>query len=41
MDDGRLPVGVSFVVWSLMAVLAASALAAMGYAEWARRRTGG
>jgi uncharacterized protein (DUF952 family) len=38
-DDDRLPVGVSFVLWSLLAVLAASALAAYGYAEWARRRT--
>jgi uncharacterized protein (DUF952 family) len=37
-DDGRLPVGVSFVLWSLMTVLAGAALAAFGYAEWLRRR---
>jgi hypothetical protein len=37
MDDDRLPVGVSFVLWSLMAVLAVSALVAFGYAEWVRR----
>ncbi len=36
-DDGRLPVGVSFVLWSLLAILAAPALVALGYAEWARR----
>jgi uncharacterized protein (DUF952 family) len=36
-DDNRLPVGVSFVLWSLMAVLGVSALVAFGYAEWARR----
>jgi uncharacterized protein (DUF952 family) len=41
MDDGRLPLGVSFVVWTLMAVLAVSALVAAGYGEWARRRTDG
>jgi uncharacterized protein (DUF952 family) len=38
-DDGKLPVGVSFILWSLMAILAVPALAALGYAEWARRRT--
>jgi uncharacterized protein (DUF952 family) len=37
-DEGRLPVGVSFVLWSVMAVLAVAALVAFGYAEWARRR---
>jgi uncharacterized protein (DUF952 family) len=37
-DDGRLPVGVSFVLWSLTTVLAVPALAAFGYAEWLRRR---
>src|SRR6188472_1226915 len=36
-DDGRLPIGVSFVVWSLTAVLAVAAAAALGYAELARR----
>ncbi|HEY3530055.1 MAG TPA: DUF952 domain-containing protein [Nocardioides sp.] len=36
-DDGRLPLGVSFVLWSLMAVLAVAALIALGYAEWAGR----
>jgi len=37
-DDGDLPIGVSFVVWSLTAVLAVAAAAALGYAEWARRQ---
>jgi uncharacterized protein (DUF952 family) len=37
-DDGDLPVGVSFLLWSLTAVLAVPALAALGYAEWVRRR---
>jgi uncharacterized protein (DUF952 family) len=37
-DDGRLPVGVSFILWSLTAVLALPAAIAFGYAEWARRR---
>jgi uncharacterized protein (DUF952 family) len=36
-DDGDLPVGVSFVVWSSTAVLAVAAAAALGYAEWVRR----
>ena len=37
-DGGRLPVGVSFVTWSLLAILAVSALAALAYAEWVRRQ---
>ena len=37
-DDDRLPTGVSFVLWSLMAVLAVPAFVAYAYAEWARRR---
>ncbi|HEX4471850.1 MAG TPA: DUF952 domain-containing protein [Nocardioides sp.] len=37
-DDGRLPVGVSFVLWSLMTALAVPALAAYAYAEWTRRQ---
>jgi uncharacterized protein (DUF952 family) len=37
-DDGDLPLGVSFVLWSLTAVLAAAAAAAFGCAEWTRRR---
>ena len=37
-DDGDLPEGVSFVVWSLMAVLAAAALIALGYGELMRRQ---
>ena len=36
-DDGDLPEGVSFVLWSLMAVLAAAALIALGYGELMRR----
>lgn len=36
-EDGRLPIGVSFVLWSLMSVLAVAALVAFGYAELARR----
>jgi uncharacterized protein (DUF952 family) len=39
-ENGRLPIGVSFVLWSLMAVLAVSALAAFGYAELTRRQAG-
>jgi uncharacterized protein (DUF952 family) len=35
-DDGRLPVGVSFVLWSLTLVLAVPALAAFGYAVWVK-----
>lgn len=34
--DNRLPVGVSFVLWSLMGVLAAAALVSLGCAEWLR-----
>ena len=37
-DDGRLPIGVSFVLWSLMAVLAVAAAVAFGWAEWSRRQ---
>lgn len=37
-DDGELPIGVSFVLWSLTAILAVSAGAALGYAEWVRRQ---
>jgi uncharacterized protein (DUF952 family) len=39
-DDGDLPEGVSFVLWSLTAVLALPALVALGYGEWARRQAG-
>jgi uncharacterized protein (DUF952 family) len=39
-EDGRLPTGVSFVLWSLTGVLAVPAAVALGYAEWARRRAG-
>lgn len=39
-DDHRLPVGVSFVLWSLTGVLAVAALVSFLYAEWARRREG-
>jgi uncharacterized protein (DUF952 family) len=38
-DDGRLPVGVSFVLWSLMGVLTLPAGVAYAWAEWARRTT--
>jgi uncharacterized protein (DUF952 family) len=38
-DDGRLPLGVSFVTWSLLAILAVSAFAALAYGEWVRRQT--
>lgn len=38
-DDGRLPVGVSFVLWSLTVILAVPALVALAYAEWARLQT--
>jgi uncharacterized protein (DUF952 family) len=38
-DDGRLPVGVSYVTWSLLAILGVSALAALAYAEWVRLRS--
>jgi uncharacterized protein (DUF952 family) len=37
-DDGRLPLGVSFVTWSLLAILAVSAFAALAYGEWVRRQ---
>jgi uncharacterized protein (DUF952 family) len=37
-DDGALPEGVSFLLWSLMAVLVVAALACLGYGEWLRRR---
>jgi len=37
-DDGRLPIGVSFVLWSMTAMLGVSALAALGYGEIARLR---
>lgn len=37
-DDDRLPVGVSFVLWSLLAVLAVPAAVAYAYAEWTRRQ---
>jgi uncharacterized protein (DUF952 family) len=38
-DDGRLRVGFSYVLWSLMGVLGASALVAFAWGEWARRTT--
>ena len=38
-DDGRLPVGVSFVLWSLMGVLTLPAGVAYAWGEWARRAT--
>lgn len=37
-DDGDLPDGVAFLLWSVLAVLAVPALVALGYAEWARRQ---
>jgi glutathione S-transferase len=37
-SDDRLPVGVSFVLWSLTAILAGAALVAFGYAEWLHSR---
>jgi uncharacterized protein (DUF952 family) len=39
IDDGDLPVGVSFVVWTLTGALAAAAAAAWAYAEWTARRS--
>jgi len=36
-DDGRLQVGFSYVLWSLMGVLGAPALVAFAWGEWARR----
>jgi uncharacterized protein (DUF952 family) len=41
MDNDRLPAGVSFVLWSLMAVLGIAALTSLLYAEWARRSAPG
>jgi len=38
-DDGRLQVGFSYVLWSLMGVLGAPALVAFAWGEWARRST--
>ncbi len=38
-DDDRLPVGVSFVLWSLLGVLALPAGVAYAWGEWARRAT--
>jgi uncharacterized protein (DUF952 family) len=35
-DDGRMPIGISYVLWSLMGVLAAPALVAFAWGEWAR-----
>jgi uncharacterized protein (DUF952 family) len=35
-DDGRLPVGFSYVLWSLMGVLGAPALVAFAWGEWTR-----
>ena len=40
-DSDRLPIGVSFVLWSLLAVLAVPAVAAFAYAEWLRRQGAG
>jgi uncharacterized protein (DUF952 family) len=37
-DDGNLPEGVSFLLWSLMAVLAVASVVSLGYAEWLRRQ---
>ncbi len=37
-DDGDLPVGVSFVLWTLTGAVAAATVAAWAYAEWAARR---
>lgn len=37
-DAGRVDPAVPFLLWSLLAVLTVPALAALGYAEWARRR---
>jgi len=36
-DDGRLAVGFSYVLWSLMGVLGAPALVAFAWGEWVRR----
>ena len=35
-DDGRLAVGFSYVLWSLMGVLGAAALVAFAWGEWVR-----
>lgn len=40
-DAGRLPIGVSFVLWSLTLVLAAPALAAFGCAVWVKDHDSG
>jgi uncharacterized protein (DUF952 family) len=40
VDDGSLPVGVDFLLWSLTVVLAVAAATAYGYGEWARLRAG-
>ena len=37
-DNDRLPVGVSFVLWSLLAVLGVATLTAAVYGEWLVRR---
>jgi uncharacterized protein (DUF952 family) len=37
-DEGDLAYEVAFAFWSLMAILAVPAVAALVYAEWARRR---
>ena len=37
-DDGHLPQGVSFVLWSLLAVLAVPSVFALGYGEWVRHQ---
>ena len=37
-DDGDLPLGVSFVLWTFTGALAAATVAAEAYAEWAGRR---
>jgi uncharacterized protein (DUF952 family) len=37
-DDGELPVGASFVLWSLLVILAVTSLVALAYAEWTRRQ---
>jgi glutathione S-transferase len=38
VDDGSLPEGVAFLLWSLTVVLAVAAATAFGYGEWARLR---
>ena len=39
-DDGRMPVGISYVLWSLMGVLGSAALVAFAWGEWARLGSG-